>query len=193
MKELLKLLLGFLPWIAFALLAGPSLLSLERAVVACFLIALVLGFNQLKKGFVLTWGSVAFFGANVILVVLLKNVWTMRHMGILAPLTLTAIAWISIFLGKPFVLQIARESAPAERREDKEFIAGCRNLTFFWGYLFIGSTLIAFAKSVKLGGPEWMYGVLSAGITVFGIAYTEWFKFQKKRQRERIAEQPSRQ
>ncbi len=189
MKDLLKLLMGFLPWIAFAVLAGPSLLRLEIAIVLSFLISLVVGYSQLKKGFILAWGSLVFFSANLILVAALKNVWVMQHMGILAPLTLAVITWVSIALGKPFVLQFARESVPKEQWGNPEFIAGCRNLTIFWGCLFICSTVIALAKSMKFGGPDWLYGLLSFGITMFGIFFTEWFKSQKRHQRERIAKQ----
>ncbi len=61
MKDLLKILLGFLPWILFGILAGPSLTRLEIALAVSLLASLALGFKQLRQGFFLTWGSLLFF------------------------------------------------------------------------------------------------------------------------------------
>lgn len=180
MKDFFRFLTGFLPWIAFALLSGPPLLRLEIAIAVSLLLSLIVGYSRLKKGFILTWGTLIFFSVNMILVAGLKNVWVMKHMGILAPFSLAAITWISLALGKPFVLQFARENVPVERWDDPEFVLSCRNLTLFWGCLFVVSTLVGLAKFLKLGGPEWMYGALSFAVTVFGLAFTEWFKQMKR-------------
>jgi carotenoid cleavage dioxygenase len=74
-KDLLKILLGFLPWILFGVLAGPSLIRLEIALAVALLSGLALGFQQLRKGFFLTWGSLLFFLLSFILVAFLKNLW----------------------------------------------------------------------------------------------------------------------
>jgi hypothetical protein len=59
--DLLKILLGFFPWILFGIMAGPPLTRLEIALAVSLTAGLALGFNQLRKGFFLTWGSLLFF------------------------------------------------------------------------------------------------------------------------------------
>ena len=61
MKDLFKILLGFLPWILFGIMAGPSLTSLEAALAVALAATLALGVKQLRQGFFLTWGSLLFF------------------------------------------------------------------------------------------------------------------------------------
>ena len=118
---MLKILLGFLPWILFGILAGPSLTRLEVALAVALAATLVLGFKQLRKGFFLTWGTLLFFFLSFILVALLKNLWISAH-GPAGPATLAAIAWGSIIAGQPFTLQYARESVPEAYWHTPEFI-----------------------------------------------------------------------
>ena len=112
MKEIFSILLGFLPWIVFGVVSGPSLWRLNAAIIVALALVLVMGYKQLAKGFILTWGSLLFFGVNLVMVVLCRNLWVIKNLDILAKGTLAAIAWLSIFMGKPFVLQYARETAP---------------------------------------------------------------------------------
>ncbi len=70
MKQLFSILLGFLPWIVFGVVAGPSLWRLNAAILAALALVPVLGYKQLAKGFILTWGSLVFFGVLLVLVVL---------------------------------------------------------------------------------------------------------------------------
>lgn len=181
LKDLLKFLLGFLPWITFGALAGPSLVQLEIALGISLVLTILVGYRQLKKGFVLTWGTLLFFLINTVLVVGFKNVWIMRHMGILAPATLAGIAWLSLAIGKPFVLQFARENAPEEGWNDPGFVSGSRHLTIVWGVLFLFSTFNAIADYLHAGAPEWLYKSLSIGAVIAGILYTQWFKKKARR------------
>ncbi len=75
----LYILVGFLPWILFGLLAGHSLLSLNVAIMFSFLTAFFLSYKGLKKGFILDWGTILFFAFSLIAVVFLKNIWVMFH------------------------------------------------------------------------------------------------------------------
>jgi hypothetical protein len=74
-----------------------------------------MGYKQLAKGFVLTWGSLLFFGFNLVMVVLLGNLWVIKNLDILTKGTLATISCVSIFLGKPFVLQYAQETVPPRK------------------------------------------------------------------------------
>ncbi len=122
MKQLISILLGFLPWIVFGVVAGPSLWRLNAAIIVALALVPLMGYKQLAKGFILTWGSLLFFGANLVMVVLLRNLWVINNLDILSQGTLAAIAWFSIFLGKPFVLDYARETVPPERQASPDLL-----------------------------------------------------------------------
>ena len=68
MKEILSILLGFLPWIVFGVVSGPSLWRLNAAIIVALVLVPVMGYRQLAKGFILTWGTLLFFCVNLVLV-----------------------------------------------------------------------------------------------------------------------------
>jgi hypothetical protein len=83
MKEIFSILLGFLPWIVFGVVSGPTLWRLNAAIIVALALVLVMGYKQLAKGFILTWGSLLFFGFNLVMVVLLRNLWVINNLDIL--------------------------------------------------------------------------------------------------------------
>jgi hypothetical protein len=187
MKDLLKILLGFLPWILFGILAGPSLTSLEIGLAAALLATLALGFNQLRQGYFLTWGSLLFFLASFILVAWLKNLWVVEHMDLLVRATLAVIAWASIIAGRPFALQYARESVPEAYWRTPEFIHTGYFISLVWGIIF----LIALGASLfrpyldQLSG--WLYQLLATGSMFLGIIFTQWYVHRVRKARQETA------
>ncbi len=188
MKEMLKILLGFLPWILFGLIAGPSLIRLETALAVALAATLALGFKQLRQGFFLTWGSLRFFSLSFILVAFLNNLWGVEHMDLLAQGTLAAIAWGSIIAGQPFILQYARESVPAAYWQTPEFIHTGYLLSIVWGIIFLialGATI--FRPSLEQLG-SWLYYLLATGSMFLGFIFTQWYvhRVRKARQTEQL-------
>ncbi len=175
MKEILSILLGFLPWIVFGVLSGPSLWRLNAAIIAALALVPVMGYKQLAKGFILTWGSLLFFGINLVMVVLCRNLWVINHLDILSHGTLAAIAWLSIFLGKPFVLQYARESVPPERQASPIFYPTCRTLTAMWGVVFLTATGMSAAKTYGLWAGGMGYQAVSLGLIGLGLGLNHWY------------------
>jgi hypothetical protein len=184
MKDMLKILLGFLPWILFGILAGPPLTRLEAALAVALAATLALGFNQLRKGYFLTWGSLLFFSVSLILVAFLKNLWVIEHMDLLARATLAAIAWGSIIAGRPFTLQYARESVPEALWQTPGFIHTSFFISIVWGIIF----LLALGASLfrphldQLAG--WLYPLLATGTMFLGIIFTQWYVHRVRRARQ---------
>jgi uncharacterized membrane protein len=185
-RETLLLLLGFMPWILFLFISGHSLSSLERSIIICFAAAIVFGFNDIRKGFILQWGTLLFFGFCFISLNLLKIVWVAIYMNILANGTLALIMWSSLLLGKPFVLQYARKDLPKERWNDPKIIRTCRLMTIIWGILMLLACAVSVFKITHQGlYPESIYFDASLSIITGGIAFTIIYKHYKRRQRER--------
>jgi hypothetical protein len=183
MKEMLKILLGFLPWILFGLLAGPSLLSLELALAVALLATLALGFRQLRKGFFLTWGTLLFFLLTFILVVFLKNLWVMSHLDPLTRGTLAVIAWGSIFAGQPFTLQYARENVAEAYWRTPEFIRTNYFISMVWGFIFLISLAASLSRSYLNEAGSWLYHLLATGTMFLGIIFTQWYVSRVRRAR----------
>ena len=175
MKQIFSILLGFLPWIAFSVISGPSLFRLNAAVIAALILLLIMGFKQLAKGYVLTWGSLIFFSVILVMVVLLRNLWFIGNLDILSHGTLAAITWLSIFVGKPFVLQYALETVPPERQGSPAFYRICRNLTVVWGIVFIVSTGMSVAKTYGWWADGLSFQAVSLGSIGSGLWLNHWY------------------
>jgi carotenoid cleavage dioxygenase len=175
MKEILSILLGFLPWIVFGAISGPSQFRLKAAIIAALALVLVMGYKQLAKGFILTWGSLLFFGFNLVMVVLFENLWVIQNLDILTNGTLAAIACLSIFLGKPFVLQYARETVPPERQASPVFYRICWTLSLIWMMVFLIATGMSVAKTYGWWEGGIGYQALSLGLIGLGLWLNHWY------------------
>jgi hypothetical protein len=184
-KENLLLLLGFMPWILFLFLAGHSVASLEKAIIICLLASIFLGFNELRKGFMLQWGTLLFFTFCFVSLNILKITWVATHMSLLANGTLASIMWISVFLGRPFALQYARNNLPKERWNDPNLIRSCQFITMIWGALMLLAVAISLFKKAHPGFyPEWVYFDASISIIGSGITFTIIYKHYKSKRSE---------
>lgn len=192
-KELSVLLLGFTPWLLFLFLAGHSMSSLKIAIIISLLAALVFGFGDLKRGFILTWGTLIFFCFCAVFVNIFNVTWVATYMDLLSKTILATIMWLTILMGKPFALQYAQKDAPKERWGDQKFIQGCRFISLTWAYLMSLSVgLSILRRSSLLNLPEWVYFDASLCIIFTGLAITTLFKARKRRQREREAARSQR-
>jgi carotenoid cleavage dioxygenase len=185
-KELGLLMLGFLPWMLFLFLSGNTMSSLKIAVIISLVASVTLGFDDLRRGFILQWGTCLFFLFCLIMVDFLNNVWVAREMDLLSNLALSAIMWLSVFIGKPFALQYARRGLPKERWYDKNFIRGCRFITVVWACLMTFAVLISILKRTPwVPFSKGVYFDISIVNIVVGLIFTTIFKRKKRLQRER--------
>jgi len=173
-------IISFLPWIVFAIIPCNNMVELSYAVVVCLFLELVGDYKQLRKGFILSWGTLIFFAFNVIFVTWLKYVWIATHMGVFASAALAAIAWFSLLIGKPFTIQYAKEKTPKDRWNSPVFIRINKIMTIFWGCLFIFNTEVNVLKFYYSGIPNWVYSVvlifsMAVGM-MFVIRFPDWYK-----------------
>jgi hypothetical protein len=183
-KDLLKILLGFLPWILFGILAGPPLTRLEAALAVALAATLALGLKQLRQGFFLTWGSLLFFSSSLILAAWLKNLWVIGHMDLLARATLAVIAWGSIIAGRPFTLQYARESVPEAYWRTAEFIHTGYFISLVWGIIFLAALGASLFRPCLDQLSVWFYYLLATGSMFLGIIFTQWYVHRVRRARQ---------
>ncbi len=193
LAELGSLLLGFAPWVLFLFLSGHSLTSLERALLVSLGASVVFGFSELRAGFVLQWGSLIFFAGSLLLIAVFHFYWLADHMDLVANGSLAAIVWATILSGRPFALQYAQRSAPAEHRNDPALRAACFRISLFWAVLMTVATGMAvYRRSPGPQATESTYFLLTLLIITSGIAGTTIYKGHLRRKKSASPIPPDR-
>lgn len=189
LREIASFILGFLPWILLLVLPSRSWDQFRRVVAICLVVAVVLGWKQLRKGFLLQWATVAFFLVSTVSLYELAWVWLAEHMGIIANALLAGIVWFTILVGKPFTIQLAREDTPPERWHDEAFTSACRFIAIFWGLLLLVPTAAAIFRAVYSHAlSDHFYLYLSLSCIAVGTVFTSVFKRIKRQQREAMSQ-----
>lgn len=168
----IKLLSAFAPFIVFGLLAGHTLDSVKIAIVAAFLLTIILNYKELRQGFILSWGTLIFFTFLMIAVVLMTNMWVLQMMNVLVYITLAAITWIGIVTGRPFVMQYARQEVDESRWQDPIFLRVVRDMAVFWGIAFLLDTGVAI---YQLGDKNVIFKIATYLIMVIAIVFTLYY------------------
>jgi hypothetical protein len=170
--EALKLLLAFSPWIAFWIISGGnSMVRLQIGICVAAILVLVMGITRLHRGLIL-WAGVVFFAFALVTVVLLKSLWVIQHLGVLASGTLFIATLLSILVGQPFTESYAREHVPKELWESAGFIRSCYTVTGAWGMIFLANTLVNVAKPYCTELGEWFFRGVELSILTSGVAFT---------------------
>jgi len=108
------ILLGFAPFIVFAVLAGLSTdLALWMALAVAFVIA-IRDFAHTRLLRVLDMGSVALFGLLALYTGFVQPSLSIQGVRLVVDGGLMIIALVSILIGNPFTLDYAREQVPEE-------------------------------------------------------------------------------
>jgi len=171
-----------MPWILFLFLSGHSLVSLERSITICLVVSLIFGFRDLRRGFILQWGTLVFFSGCMILVNFMSVVFVAKNMGIISNGFLASIIWLTIFIGKPFTLQYAKAELPKEKWDDPKLIHSCNFVAMIWGLLLcLGASAQVFKALKPDLYPDWVYFDISIAIILGGIVFTSLYKRRKRR------------
>lgn len=181
--DALKLLLAFAPWIAFWIISGGhSVVRLDVGICVAAALVVIMGITRLHRGLIL-WAGVVFFAFALITVVLLKNLWVIQHLGILASGTLFTATLASIVIGQPFTESYARDHVPREVWDSPAFIRSCYTVTGVWGIIFLANTLVNVVKPYNPDLGEWFFRGVELCILGSGVVFTTVYSnlMRKKR------------
>lgn len=175
-----KILLGFLPWILYLVLVGTTRQQHEIAILSALIATLVLDFPELKKGFVLSWGTIIFFAGLLSATFFSSSNWLEIHAYLLANSALATIAWISLFINLPFTLQYARERVPAKFWHTLLFIRINRIITSAWALAFTLTGLLNILNIHGFISGGWLYQTstyIPGFIAIFFTSrFPDWYK-----------------
>ena len=149
---------AFLPWIFFSTVHSYSF---SLASVGALVMMGLLNFRELKRGFVMPWGSAFVFAILGLNNLFLFSEWIERNHYILMNSGLAAIIWFSMIIGRPFTLQYAREEVDASRWHHPLFLKINWILTGIWAVLMTISALpVYFLTQGEISASWfWSYGL----------------------------------
>ena len=183
-----KMLFSFAPWISFLIIAHGSLFRLKLGLVVALVVSIIMGVLKLHRGVVL-WAGLAFFVYSMVAVVLLEDMWTITHMGILANGTLALSTWVTLLMGKPFTQDYAREHVPQSLWNDPTFLRTNVLMTSVWGACFTIGALLAWHKSVYAALPAEVYEGVNYACMLSACVFTNWYPEHVKHARQRAEAQ----
>ncbi len=182
MRQCLSLLLGFAPWIVFLIVAGHSLLRLEVAVGLSAVLVLVMALLKLHRGAVLYAGYL-FFGAALVFVIVLKNLWFIRHLEVFANCTLLGTSLVSMIGGKPFTGDYARSEVPSEYWDTAAFVRSCYITTSLWTAIFLLNAAVSFIRQYNETIPGMYLTLFSYSLLLSGVIATSIYTSVLRRRR----------
>lgn len=177
----LKLLLSFAPWIGFLIIARDTITRVEVGLVTALTLSVVMSVLKLHRG-VIMWVGLLFFTAATIAVVAFHDMWTVRHLGVLANGALALGSWITLAVRRPFTLEYARAHTDPSKWNDPLFIKVNVLLTAVWAATFTLNTAVAWVLMKHLW-PEWACHTVSYAALVGAAAFTSWYPTQLRRRR----------
>lgn len=135
-------LIGFLPWIAFAVLSAgnnPSRDQLILAAAVAFVLAVITSIPAAKKHLIgsLEVGGLVFFPIMIILSLFLDPLTVDKWAPALLGIGLAAAVGIGILVGRPFTLMYAKAQAPEVFWTNPYFIAMNKKLSTAWFIAFV--------------------------------------------------------
>jgi hypothetical protein len=175
----MSVVLGFAPWIAFAVLSGPS--TWEWAAVTAVVLTVALAVPDWRRSRelgVLDAGSMTFFGILTVLALALDRSdmqWLENRAQLISGIALTAIAVGSLLVRRPFTEHYARQSVPREYWDQPQFRRINVVITAVWAGVFALQALCDLVVLALPNASDLFNWVLPTLLLVAAIKFTMWY------------------
>ena len=171
--------LGFVPWIVFSVVAGPS--TWMWAALAAFLCSLILSvpsWRSTRSISVLDAAGLVFFGVLVVLALVLDSA-TLQPIEdraqMLSSIVIAVVALGSLAVGRPFTEYYAKQQTPREYWNSPTFKQINRVITAVWGLVFVFNALCD-AVVAYLGASSDVFNwVVPIVAIVAAVKFTGWY------------------
>ncbi|MCK4815100.1 hypothetical protein KA005_04960 [bacterium] len=182
---MIRVLIGFLPWISFAILPTSTLQQLDIAIAVALILTIATNFGELKKCFVLPVGTIIFFIFCFIAITVFKSLWVMSYLWLFAGLVLLLIALVSLLIRKPFTMQYAKLKTPKDKWQDPLFIKINYILTGMWSAIFLLRLILSAINAYSDIFTTLSFNIIANGLLVLAVIFTAWFpQWYKHRQQQ---------
>jgi hypothetical protein len=170
----------FAPWVLYAVITGESAASKQWAALAALLLVGISLAVQLRRGhtaqaMIIEIGSVVFFVAVAVLAWTIPDSGALHYTQAASSAALAVIAWLSLAVGHPFTLGIAKQSVPAEYWAEPLFIRTNQIITLVWATAFVAQAAALAVATAAHAGTLVMLAIQIVGLAapvVFTVRYT---------------------
>jgi hypothetical protein len=162
------ILTGFFPMIIYGILSGNTTIALLAATI----VAVLVGFDRLKRGFYLDWANVLMFAGGLIGYSVLNIQAIAGAMHMVIYFVLMIVAFGSLLMGSPFTLQYAKDMVDKSRWETPAFKSVNRFMTGVWGAVFLINFLLLVYAAMGSGSFAQIAGQLVWVFLILGIIFT---------------------
>lgn len=125
--------------------------------------------------------GLVFFSFGMLIVFVFQDMWTVRHMGVLASGALALGSWLSVVLLRPFTLDYAKEHTDPSLWNDPVFMRTNMLLTSLWAAVFSLNALLAWGKMSQFMLGEVTYEIASYALLVGMAFFTNWYPAHVRR------------
>jgi hypothetical protein len=171
--------LGFVPWIVFSIVSGPS--TWEWAALAALVCALILVVPEWRRTHsmsVLDGAAIVFFAVIAILALVLDRAALQPledRAQLLSSVVIAVVAFGSLAAGRPFTEYYAKQTTPREYWHSPTFRRINRVLTAVWGGVFVLNALCDLAAGFWGGSSDVFNWVLPVILIVAAVRFTSWY------------------
>jgi len=147
-----SVLIGFLPWIAFAIISSFFGLKIAAIIGLALQIAIFIPMARKRNYTTLEVYSLAFFVLLTIGILSLDGQGLenlSRWSAALSYGGLASITWTTIAIGKPFTIEYAKRMTPKEWWTSELFISSNKSISLGWSIAFLGATVISITGALS--------------------------------------------
>jgi hypothetical protein len=178
----MNVILGFAPFIAFAVLTRVASVGLSLWAAAA--IAAIMAARSRMAGRsikLLEVGTILLFGLLAIFLSFSKLHPSLAMVRIVVDGGLLAIALFSILLRQPFTLQYAREQVPPAVHRSPLFLSVNYRISAVWAAAFAAGLLADVAMEYAAGVPLWFDIAVIAATFAGAVQFTRWYPEQARK------------
>ncbi|GAA4920198.1 hypothetical protein EV188_10280 [Actinomycetospora succinea] len=171
--------LGFVPWIVFSVVAGPSTwMWAALAALVCSLVLAVPDWRNYRSISILDAAALLFFAVLVVLSLVLDRAALQPiedRAQLISSVVIAVVALGSLAVGRPFTEFYAKKQAPKEVWSSPTFKKVNRVLTGLWGGVFVLNALCDVAVGYFGASADLFNWVIPIVAIVVAVKITGWY------------------
>jgi hypothetical protein len=178
----MQIVLGFAPFIAFALLTrltGVAVSLWAATAIAAALTARSRLAGQSIK--ILEAGTIILFGLLALYTTVTQTHWSLPLVRLVVDSGLLAIVLLSIAVRQPFTLQYARERVSPEARASAMFLRVNYVISAVWALALAIGVLADLTMEYAPSVPRWLDIAIIVAALVGALRFTEWYPAQVRK------------
>lgn len=165
---------GFLVWLVYGILYALGHWTAAAVAGLVIMLVIVASESRTTNVKIIDLTSLGFFVLALIMLLTVGGQVFDRYHIILVWGVFAVVTWVTILIGFPFTLQLARESAPREVWSEPLFYRVHLRLTTVWGLIFTFDTTLAVVA--RGGSYVRMLSVIIPGASmIFGLAFSRMY------------------